>query len=201
MPQNRFLNTRARAARQAGYTPRTCENCRISFRPYRLESRCCSRRCRKGLAYKKANPLTERSCARCNVKFAPKASNKAIYCGISCTMLASRLSAKTKPERIQKARSTARAYSKTPQYRLGQANHKHRRRAAEKQGNITLEQWHAILNRFGHRCAYCYAARKLTMDHVQPLSKDGKHCEENIVPACRPCNSAKSNSIWVPRCP
>ena len=34
----------------------------------------------------------------------------------------------------------------------------------------------------------------LTVDHVVPLSKEGKHDIENIVPACKSCNSKKHNT-------
>lgn len=33
---------------------------------------------------------------------------------------------------------------------------------------------------------------KLTLDHVVPLSRGGKHCVENIQPLCGPCNSSKN---------
>jgi 5-methylcytosine-specific restriction endonuclease McrA len=54
--------------------------------------------------------------------------------------------------------------------------------------------WVAILEFFNHTCAYCLRADVLmTMDHVVPISKGGEHTAENIVPACRPCNSEKNN--------
>jgi len=60
--------------------------------------------------------------------------------------------------------------------------------------NFSFEQWLEILDRFGYRCAYCLRSDvKLTMDHVIPLSCGGKHEAENIVPACKPCNSKKGN--------
>lgn len=33
----------------------------------------------------------------------------------------------------------------------------------------------------------------LTLDHVIPRSKGGLHTWDNIVTACQPCNTAKSN--------
>ena len=36
-----------------------------------------------------------------------------------------------------------------------------------------------------NRCYYCGKRRKLTLDHVIPLSKGGLHVKENIVPACQ----------------
>jgi len=60
--------------------------------------------------------------------------------------------------------------------------------------NFTLAQWLEVLEEFGHRCAYCLRGdRKLTMDHVIPVSKGGEHVRENIVTACKSCNSKKKD--------
>lgn len=60
--------------------------------------------------------------------------------------------------------------------------------------DFTFEDWIAILEVFGHQCAYCLCSdKKLTMDHVLPLSKGGTHTADNIVPACKSCNSRKNN--------
>lgn len=57
----------------------------------------------------------------------------------------------------------------------------------------------AILERWGHACAYC--GRFAThLDHVRPLSKGGADKESNIVPACAPCNlskGAKTLAEWA----
>jgi 5-methylcytosine-specific restriction endonuclease McrA len=33
----------------------------------------------------------------------------------------------------------------------------------------------------------------LTQDHVTAVSRGGEHSADNVVPACRSCNSRKSN--------
>lgn len=202
MPQNRFLNEAARLARQSPcYPSRRCEYCGQPFAPYRLKNvRFCSTLCRKRSAYEAANPHIEKACARCGSIFMP-ASNKAIYCSTKCNAAASRDRAKDDPGRIERRRKNGRRYSKTETYRIGQINYKARRRSAEKQGRVTVKEWNTIVARFNGRCAYCRKRRKLTMDHVKPLSKNGQHRADNIVPACRPCNSAKNNSEWVVPCP
>jgi 5-methylcytosine-specific restriction endonuclease McrA len=69
-----------------------------------------------------------------------------------------------------------------------------RRRRAYGASDFTFEDWLVILEVFGHACAYCLRGDvKLTMDHVTPLSKGGEHTAENIVPACKSCNSKKNN--------
>ena len=59
---------------------------------------------------------------------------------------------------------------------------------------FTFEDWSEILELHDHRCAYCFCNdRPLTMDHVIAISRRREHSAENIVPACRPCNSKKKD--------
>jgi len=47
-----------------------------------------------------------------------------------------------------------------------------------------------------HTCAYCgrkYSENKLSRDHIQPTSADGKNIWTNCVTACKPCNHAKDD--------
>jgi 5-methylcytosine-specific restriction endonuclease McrA len=69
-------------------------------------------------------------------------------------------------------------------------------------GTLTKEQWQDTLYVFNHVCAYCLRGNvKLTMDHMIPISKGGPHAVENVVPACRPCNSRKGprSIFWMLR--
>ena len=204
MPKNRFLNEKARKARLSpDYEPKRCDHCQQVFAPYRLKNaRFCSMLCRRRAAYKAANPRIEKACARCGAPFTPKASNKAIYCSTRCNKAVTTAKAKLDPARLERRRRRARIYSKTEKFRFTQINHKARRRSVENEGRVTEAEWKAIIARFNDSCAYCRADDlKLTMDHVIPLSKGGRHCADNVVPACQPCNSAKCDSIWaVPQC-
>lgn len=52
---------------------------------------------------------------------------------------------------------------------------------------------------FNGRCVYCNAATDITSDHVIPLSRiQGIDRLQNIVPACRSCNSRKRISDVIP---
>ena len=58
--------------------------------------------------------------------------------------------------------------------------------------DLTQEQWEIIKNVFKQKCVYCgKRTRRLTKDHVIPLSKGGALTLTNIVPACLSCNSKK----------
>jgi 5-methylcytosine-specific restriction endonuclease McrA len=71
-------------------------------------------------------------------------------------------------------------------------------RRAHEVGRITPAEWAEVLDRYHHRCAYCGASGRLTIDHVQPLSKGGRHEPSNLAPACPSCNSRKHNRLWKP---
>lgn len=59
--------------------------------------------------------------------------------------------------------------------------------------DFTIAQWIELRALYRNRCAYCHRRRKrLTKDHVVPLSRGGHHTMSNIVPACLPCNLRKS---------
>lgn len=74
------------------------------------------------------------------------------------------------------------------------AAHQARRRARKtgNGGSHTLKEWLEKLELFGGCCAYCGRSdRPLCRDHRVPLCRGGTDDISNIVPACRPCNSAK----------
>ncbi|HWG85509.1 MAG TPA: HNH endonuclease, partial [Deinococcales bacterium] len=49
-----------------------------------------------------------------------------------------------------------------------------------------------VFRRDGHTCQYCgRSGGDLTLDHVLPRSRGGRNTWENIVTACRECNSRK----------
>ena len=77
---------------------------------------------------------------------------------------------------------------------------KARRYALEKgaTGNHSLKEWNDLKKKYKYRCAICFKIRKLTKDHIIPLSKGGTDYIENIQPLCRNCNSKKSNHIENP---
>lgn len=73
-------------------------------------------------------------------------------------------------------------------------------RQARKKGlrcDLTLEQWQAICEAFGFRCAYCGdETGKLYQEHVIPLNQGGEYTVTNIVPACPSCNVKKRDADW-----
>lgn len=50
-----------------------------------------------------------------------------------------------------------------------------------------------IFKRDGGKCQYCSSTRDLTLDHVIPRSRGGKSSWDNLVTACKSCNSKKGD--------
>lgn len=76
-----------------------------------------------------------------------------------------------------------------------------RNREAQKKangGNFSLKEWEDMKLASKYTCKYCGLKEpkiKLTQDHIQPLSKGGKHDVGNIQPLCFSCNSRKKDKI------
>lgn len=67
-----------------------------------------------------------------------------------------------------------------------------RARKANAEGRFSAAEWTAMVKAHRNRCAYCRRQfRRLTQDHVVPLTRGGRHDATNIVPSCRSCNSRK----------
>lgn len=59
--------------------------------------------------------------------------------------------------------------------------------------DLTDAQW-AVLQAAWGGCAYCGAADgSLQRDCVLPISRGGRYTLDNVVPACRSCNTSKCN--------
>ena len=73
----------------------------------------------------------------------------------------------------------------------------HRRRQAElgAKFNFSAEEWQQCLAHFNHQCAYCGSKESLEQEHVVPVSVGGHYTADNIIPACKSCNSSKNNKI------
>ncbi|HUW46106.1 MAG TPA: HNH endonuclease signature motif containing protein [Dehalococcoidia bacterium] len=76
-----------------------------------------------------------------------------------------------------------------------------RRTRIERVANTLIaEEWLAILAQHNFQCVYCGCSllnlfNRATRDHIIPISKGGGNTKENIVPACRSCNSKKHDKI------
>jgi len=115
------------------------------------------------------------------------------------------------PERLRKQKAHIKAWQQARKNELRErtnawrrnnpvaAKAQHHIRRARKTaagGRYTQQEWHALLEAYGHRCLHCakHASEvKLTVDHIVPVSKGGTSNIDNIRPLCGSCNSKKGN--------
>jgi 5-methylcytosine-specific restriction endonuclease McrA len=122
--------------------------------------------------------------------------------GRQSMLAASKRYAKTDKGRSVK-RTHQQRYSQTERGKTNGRMRVSRRRALllAATGTFTTQDWQRTLKAQHNRCFYCNKVftvkRPPTIDHVIPLSKGGTHSPENIVAACRPCNSAKWNRLTM----
>src|SRR4051812_48772689 len=71
---------------------------------------------------------------------------------------------------------------------------RHRKRRMDRvEHDLSDDQWAALQEAWGG-CAYCGVTDKpLQRDCVLALSRGGRYTLDNIVPACRSCNTSKCN--------
>lgn len=67
---------------------------------------------------------------------------------------------------------------------------------------LTLLQWEQIKKDFNHACCYCGEELPLEQEHFIPVTSYGAYDINNIIPACRSCNSSKGSkdfAVWYPK--
>lgn len=95
-------------------------------------------------------------------------------------------------ENKEKEREDSKRYRAAHPEKYKEYRRQRRARLAEVECTLTVAQWEEVQMRYKYQCAYCGKSKvNLTMDHVVPISKGGSHTADNIVPACKTCNSSK----------
>lgn len=75
-------------------------------------------------------------------------------------------------------------------------SHLKRARKMRAIGKYSEEEFFSLCDEFNWKCCYCdkeLSKDTATVDHAIPISKGGSNFIENILPACRSCNSSKNN--------
>jgi len=81
-----------------------------------------------------------------------------------------------------------------PEYK---AVKKHRRRARMQDVEIQSISDRFIKNLYASSCVYCGAVERIEADHIIPISRGGAHCENNLQPLCKSCNSSKKDKTMA----
>jgi hypothetical protein len=77
----------------------------------------------------------------------------------------------------------------------GYSRHRNiKRRALERkaEGSYTQKEFETLCQHYGNICLCCGKRKKLSVDHIVPLSKGGKNSIDNIQPLCITCNKKKA---------
>jgi 5-methylcytosine-specific restriction endonuclease McrA/RNase P subunit RPR2 len=72
------------------------------------------------------------------------------------------------------------------------------------QCNFKIGDWEKCKIDFNNRCSYCGIEVELTQEHFIPLNSGGEYTINNIIPACKSCNSSKQDNDffeWYPQQP
>lgn len=95
-----------------------------------------------------------------------------------------------------RARVSAYQASKPPARTLSRAKRRAILRDTDRR-EVTDRDWRRLCARYRNRCAYCESDAPLTMDHVIPLVRGGRHAIGNLIPACGSCNSSKNSRLLI----
>ena len=112
---------------------------------------------------------------------------------------------KCRKENKEHFREYSKRYLKTDNGKAAAQRGRFKRKTRERNiiNTLTAQEWLDILEKYNYRCAYCgveFDCENLpAKDHVIPISKGGDNTKENIVPACRSCNSKKGTKILSER--
>lgn len=171
---------------------KNCEVCHepTAISPYRADSfRTCSHKCFAILKAGGKLPL-EVVCKQCGKRetLFPSRANR-LFCSRRCYADFMRTGVQPRDKETRRV-SRRRSKAKMVLSKLGIID----------VGDLNSDQWKSILVAFAGRCAYCgLKPQTLTMDHIVPVSKGGRHVAENVVPACTFCNQSKLNKMISPK--
>lgn len=134
-----------------------------------------------------------RVCTICQKEFEREGSSRALRCSLECRKKwAVRRSIKWAEANRERQNATFRKY-----YQLHKTEHLLRTKVRAFRikgigGTVSKSEWDEIKAKYNFKCLRCGKKKKLTMDHVMPISSGGEHSVENIQPLCGPCNSIKA---------
>ena len=204
-PSAKYCSTRCKwtAANQKRYKrpDRSCPGCGTSLSDLHGRQKYCSEGCRRWIANGHTGFRSfAAACSTCKGSMEGKRSN-AVYCSRTCKLRASEErrdrddAARYQVERDRRI-AYATSYAKANPH-VGRAARARRKAWKRKAGIFAIsgKDWRRLCSRHREACFYCDAHEPLTMDHVIPLSKGGRHSIGNIIPACLSCNSSKSDSF------
>jgi 5-methylcytosine-specific restriction endonuclease McrA len=96
-----------------------------------------------------------------------------------------------KPGNTEKMRQKSRAWAKANPEAKRLAENK--RRALKVSNGVFFISRKDLARLLASSCHNCGSQNSITLDHVIPISRGGRHSVGNLQPLCRSCNSSKNN--------
>lgn len=152
--------------------------------------------------WRKRNPAKIRAWSEASRKKNPDKSRA--YCRKWAKTHSGQMSAiqaawrKANPDKIRELKSAWKAGN--PGYFTVAAQRRRVRKSVAPGSGVSPTEWREVVAASLGLCAYCNQRSPLTMDHVDPLSRGGAHDPDNIVAACKSCNSSKHDTplaLWL----
>ena len=72
-----------------------------------------------------------------------------------------------------------------------------KRRAIVKEAETNYISNKEISTLYASPCFYCGETERITMEHLIPLSRGGRHSIGNLAPMCESCNKSKNDKLLV----
>ena len=182
-----------------------CIVCQKLFIPNKFaknRQKFCSIECKSKLYYRKYYKhftwKKEIKCAYCGKLFIPNTKHQ-VNCSKKCRGI--KWKKKNWDNVLEWQREWFRKARKKDPERFRQFVKDRRHRIRANGGKFTLEEWNVMKKKYNYTCPDCKRKEpeiKLTIDHIIPLTKKGKHSKENIQPLCHSCNSRKKDHTSRP---
>lgn len=145
-------------------------------------------------------------CLNCYEEIAERRSD-AKYCNRSCE---SRYWSNNNIDKVRKSsknwreRNPELSYKRIKHWQQNKGKDKVRRYTHNRRvkkynngGSHTLKQFKTLVEALNNVCPCCYEKKKLTIDHIVPLSQGGSDYISNIQPLCISCNSRKGTKSTI----
>lgn len=170
-----------------------CSECGLISEKTRYIHGLC-RSCHRKKEYAKKNPKITMYCNKCGKKLERKYTKFD-----ACVLCRNKDRYKNDKKYRNKISKQAKKYRESENGKIQCRINVIRRRGriAKVKSTLTQDEWEHICKTYNYRCAYCGKKTKLEMDHVVPISLGGPTTKENILPACRSCNSSKNNKVAI----
>jgi 5-methylcytosine-specific restriction endonuclease McrA len=180
---------RKRAAERAARELRPCELCGEPFYPARpTTSRLCSTACRE--AFRRRRDAADRAARQRAYYAATRDARRAYARAWHARRDRDELAARRAAYRAANLEAH-RTYARRGEWR------RRARLAAADVRTVTERDLRRLELRQAGACAYCGELRPLTLEHVVPIARGGRHAIGNLALACLSCNSSKGPRLLV----